>query len=70
MPRRSTRFCRIRRPRTPPDVFFERISKGRGERPFSFQPASPPIFVLMQFPRENAMRFSRENRQTLFLELP
>jgi hypothetical protein len=27
------------------------------------------FFVLTQFPRESAMRFSRENRFTLFLEL-
>ncbi|PWJ91752.1 hypothetical protein C8D77_103451 [Mesorhizobium loti] len=27
------------------------------------------LFVLTQFPRESAMRFSREDRFTLFLEL-
>ncbi|MER8763768.1 hypothetical protein, partial [Mesorhizobium sp. M0968] len=27
------------------------------------------LFVLTQFPRESATRFSRENRFTLFLEL-
>ncbi|MFB9984150.1 hypothetical protein ACFSQQ_03080 [Mesorhizobium kowhaii] len=34
-----------------------------------FWDATGYFFVLTQFPRESAMRFSRENRFTLFLEL-